>query len=150
MSANHKQKFIFFVAEMVMLLICVSRGRDCQQVATSISSQMEKVSRSLKDGDLKVREEQRKYSAVFIENFQEVIFQSKNFSLGQKILIGNSSYFYSRLVIIITVFIPVKQINPFEVIWKAAATAIDPLFSTHFPTCLRSFVTLPIIVIRHI
>jgi hypothetical protein len=116
MSANHKQKFIFFVAEMVMLLICVSRGRDCQQVATSISSQMEKVSRSLKDGDLKVREEQRKYSAVFIENFQEVIFQSKNFSLGQKILIGNSTYFYSRVVIIITVFIPEKQINPFEVI----------------------------------
>lgn len=87
MSANHKQKFIFFVAEMVVLLICVSRGRDCKEVAASISSQLEKVSHSLKDGDLKVREEQRKFGTAFIENFQEVIFQSKNFSLGQKTLI---------------------------------------------------------------
>ena len=117
MSANHKQKFIFFVAEMVMLLICVSRGRDCQQVATSISSQMEKVSRSIKDSDIKVREEQRKYGAVFIENFQEVIFQSKNFSLGQKILIGNSSSFlFARSNYYSGFFVLVIQINLFEVI----------------------------------
>jgi hypothetical protein len=107
MSANHKQKFVFFVAEMVMLLICVSRERDCQQVATSISSQMEKVSRSIKDSDIKVREEQRKYGTVFIENFQEVIFQSKNFSLGQKVLIGNpSSFLFERSNYCIAAFFP--------------------------------------------
>lgn len=73
---------------MVMLLICVVRGRDCQEVATSISAQLEKISRGLKDGELKVRDEQRKHGAVFVENFQEVIFQSKNFSHGQLRLIG--------------------------------------------------------------
>ncbi len=72
-----------------MLLICVSRGRDCQEVATSISSQLEKVSQSLKDGEPKVREEQRKFGTAFVESFQEIMFQSKSFSLGQISLIGN-------------------------------------------------------------
>lgn len=88
MSANHKQKSIFFVAEMVMLLIFVSRDRDCQEVATSLSSHLEKISRGIKDSEPKVREEQRKCGAMFVENFQEVIFQSKNFSHGQIHLIG--------------------------------------------------------------
>ncbi|XP_046635826.1 protein MMS22-like [Daphnia pulicaria] len=143
MSANHKQKFIFFVAEMVMLLICVSRGRDCQQVATSISSQMEKVSRSLKDGDLKVREEQRKYSAVFIENFQEVIFQSKNFSLGQKILIDKPlrSYLKScgncdRSVILDSLSNMFKKLrntpDNCEEIYAAVMTHVYPLMKEKF------------------
>ena len=89
MSASHKQKFIFFVSEMVMLLICVNRGRDCQEVAISISSQLEKISRSLKDVELQIREEQRKYGTVFVESFQEIMSQSKIFSLGQIRLIGN-------------------------------------------------------------
>lgn len=90
---------------------------------------MEKVSRSIKDSDIKVREEQRKYGTVFIENFQEVIFQSKNFSLGQKILIGNSSSFlFERSNYYSGFFYLVIQINLFEVIWKVAATATDPLF----------------------
>lgn len=75
-----------------MLLICVSRGRDCQEVAASISSQLEKVSLSLKDGEPKVREEQRKFGTAFVESFQEIMFQSNSFSLGQISLIGNLEY----------------------------------------------------------
>lgn len=93
MSTNHKQKFIFFTAELVAFLICVNRNRDCQDVTSSISSQMDKVSRNIKDGDIQVREEQRKYGAAFVEAFQEMVHLSKSFALGQIALIGCSSFF---------------------------------------------------------
>ncbi len=40
------RELIFFVGEILILLICVNRDRDCQEVAASISSQVEKVSQS--------------------------------------------------------------------------------------------------------
>lgn len=95
MSADHKHKSIFFVAQMVLLLICVRHGRNCEKVAASISAQLELVSSGLKDTDLKVREEQRKHGTMFVENFQEVIFHSQNLSCGQICLIGSYYLFLS-------------------------------------------------------
>lgn len=87
-SESLKHKAVFFAAEMVLLLILVNCGRDCKEVAASISAQLEKISRGLKDGE--IREEQRKFGAIFVEGLQEVIPQSRNFTLGQIKLIGNS------------------------------------------------------------
>lgn len=79
---------MFFVAEMVLLLISVTRGRDCQDVATSVAAKLDRASKSLNDAELTTREEQRKYGSVFVEGFQEILFHSRNFSLGQVKLIG--------------------------------------------------------------
>lgn len=89
MSENGKKKQIFFVAELVLLLICIRRGSDCHEVAQSISLQLEKVSRALADNDVVARDEQRKFGAQFVEAFQEMVFHSNNFSHGQLKLIGN-------------------------------------------------------------
>lgn len=91
MAENQKQKFVFFVAEMVLLLIYVSQGRDCQDIASSVVSRIESISRNLVDADLQIRDELRKYATVFVETFQEVVLQSKSFALGQIKLIGNYS-----------------------------------------------------------
>ena len=73
---------------MVLLLIGVRRGRDWRQVALSIASNLEIVSSGLKNSDPKVREEQRKRGSMFVELFQEVIFQSQQFTSGLVLLIG--------------------------------------------------------------
>ena len=89
---NSKHGLVLFVAEMVLLLVCVNRGRDCQQVAGSIARRLDVVSRGMsgfgEGAELYGRDEQRKYATAFIEGFQEVALQSKNFSLGQIKLIG--------------------------------------------------------------
>ena len=85
-SESVKHKTVFFAAEMVVLLALINRGRNCKEVATSISAQLEKISRGLKDGEL--REEQRKFGTVFVEGLQEMVAQSRNFTLGQIKLIG--------------------------------------------------------------
>lgn len=89
---NSKHGLVLFVAEMVLLLVCVNRGRDCQQVAGSIARRLDVVSRGMsgfgEGAELYGRDEQRKYATAFIEGFQEVALQSKNFSLGQIKLLG--------------------------------------------------------------
>ena len=93
MSENGKKKQIIFVAELVLLLICIRRGGDCHDVAESVSVQLEKVSRALLESDIVARDEQRKFGAQFVEAFQEMALYSSNFSLGQIKLIGNHSIF---------------------------------------------------------
>lgn len=83
-----KHKLVFFSAEMALLLVLLNRKRDCKDVCVSVSNYLEKISRGLKDGE--VRDEQRKLGAIFVEALQETVAQSRNLALGQSKLIGTA------------------------------------------------------------
>ena len=108
MSENGKKKQIFFVAELVLLLICVRCGSDCHDVVASISIQLEKVSRALMEGDVVARDEQRKFGAQFVEAFQEVAFHSNNCLLGQLKLIGNRWLFVQSILPLVRLKNPLR------------------------------------------
>lgn len=79
---------------MVLLLVCITRGRDCHDVASSVAAKLDK---SLSETDPTAREERRKMGSIFVEGFQEILFHSRNFSLGQIKLIGIGRFYFERL-----------------------------------------------------
>ena len=91
-GCSNKGPLLLLVAEMVLLLICVRRGLECQAVAESISGRLEMAGRTSVNDDQQQQQQQQQLQPLLgrtlIQGLQEVVTHSRHFDLGQLKLMG--------------------------------------------------------------